>query len=103
MSLTLKSPQEVGLVLRDRFRQRRLAMNLSQSGLATRSGVNLHSLRRFEKSGLISLESLLKLALVLECLDDFDTIAPNSVPDRTARSLDQILASSQKRNRGRLS
>ena len=77
-------------------------MNLSQAGLAKRSGVNLYSLRRFETTGLIAFDSLLKLALVLECLDDFDAIAAAAGPDRTARSLDQILATTPKRNRGRL-
>jgi transcriptional regulator with XRE-family HTH domain len=46
--------------------QKRLDKNPTQEGLAKRSGVSLGSLKRFESSGHISLESLLKLALVLE-------------------------------------
>ncbi len=102
MSITLQSPQEVALALRDRFKDRRLGRNLTQPGLARRSGVNLHSLRRFEKTGLVSFEALLKIALVLDCLDDFDQVAAGETGATEARSLDQILAHTRKRNRGRL-
>jgi len=49
--------------------------------------VSLGSLKRFEGSGQISLESFLKLALVLECLGDFEKlceskeIIPKSIED----------------------
>ena len=46
----------------------------SQSELAKRSGVSLGSLKRFELTGQISLESLLKLADVLNRLNDFEAI-----------------------------
>ncbi len=102
LRIELQTPQDVALLLRDRFRRRRLAMNLSQAGLADRSGVNFHSLKRFEKVGLISLESLLKLALVLGCLDDFDGVATVNTKAADAQSLDDVLAGVQQRNRGRL-
>lgn len=101
MSLALESPQDVADALRDRLRRRRLALNLSQAGLAERSGVNLHSLRRFERTGLIALESLLKIALVLGVLADFDQIAAGEPKGGDKRSLDEILAASRTRNRGR--
>lgn len=46
----------------------------TQSELARRSGVSLGSLKRFERTGQISLESLLLLADVLNRLDDFELI-----------------------------
>ncbi len=46
----------------------------SQSELAQRSGVSLGSLKRFEQTGQISLESLLQLADVLNRLNDFETL-----------------------------
>ena len=46
----------------------------SQSELAQRSGVSLGSLKRFETTGLISLESLLKLTDVLNRLNDFEAL-----------------------------
>lgn len=78
--------------LAGRFKARRLAMNLSQEGLATRSGVSWGSLKRFERTGLIALDSLLMIALVLDCLGDFDKIASDSSPMSAVKTLDDILA-----------
>ncbi|WP_306030061.1 helix-turn-helix transcriptional regulator [Stappia sp. MMSF_3263] len=47
------------------MRARRLALELTQEGLATRSGVPLSTLRKFEQKGVISLEAFLKLLMVL--------------------------------------
>ncbi len=47
---------------------------LSQSELAKRSGVSLGSIKRFESTGQISLESLLKLAQILNRINDFEFI-----------------------------
>jgi transcriptional regulator with XRE-family HTH domain len=52
---------------------------LSQLELARRSGVSLASIKRFELIGQISLESLLKLAQILNRLQDFDPLlTPNN-------------------------
>ncbi|MCF6235700.1 MAG: helix-turn-helix domain-containing protein [Gammaproteobacteria bacterium] len=75
MPFEIKSPQEIQQDISQRFKERRLVMHLTREGLAKRSGVNTSSLKRFEVTGKISFESLLKLALVLECLNDFDSIA----------------------------
>lgn len=77
-------------------------MNLSQAGLAKRSGVTLGSLKRFETTGLIAFDSLLKLALVLDCLGDFDNVAADDDRTLAGRSLDDILAASRPRKKGRL-
>lgn len=52
----------------------RKQIGYSQQELAERSGVSLGSIKRFESSGQISLESLLKLAQILQRLSDFDLI-----------------------------
>ena len=70
-------------------------MRLTQAGLARRSGVTLGSLKRFETTGLIAFDSLLKIALVLECLGDFDKLGAN-------RSLDEVLAARAPRKKGRI-
>jgi transcriptional regulator with XRE-family HTH domain len=100
MQLKLNTPEDVALTLRDRFQQRRLDMGLSQAGLANRSGVNVHSLGRFERTGLISFESLLKLALVLKVLEDFDRVAKSEAHDPASQKLDDVLAT-RRRQRGR--
>ena len=102
MSLQLHHPADVLLWVRDRFRGRRLAKNLTQAGLAKRSGMTLASLKRFERTGLIAFDSLLKLALVLDCLGDFDKLAADDDTALAGRSLDDILAASQPRKKGRL-
>ena len=99
MSIYLKTAQEVQTGIAERFKARRLAMNLTQKELAERSGVTWASLKRFERQGLIALDSLLKLALVLECLDDFDRLAAESQPIPAAQSLDALLATPASRRR----
>ncbi|MCP3957617.1 MAG: helix-turn-helix transcriptional regulator [bacterium] len=71
---SLKSPEQVGVALAERIRGLRLARGWRQVTLAERSGVSLGSLRRFEASGRVSLENLLKLAFALNRLDDFDAL-----------------------------
>ena len=88
--------------VRDRFKRRRLAASLTQVGLAKRSGVTLGSLKRFETTGLIAFGSLLKIALVLDCLGDFDNLATDDESTLVGRSLDGILAASRTRKKGRL-
>ena len=44
----------------ERAKFRRLEQNLTQEGLALRSGVSLGSIKRFERSGEISLKSLME-------------------------------------------
>lgn len=58
----------------EREKQRRKKMNLSQRELAKKSGVSYASIRRFENIGEISLNSLLKIANALDCLEDFNLI-----------------------------
>jgi HTH-type transcriptional regulator / antitoxin HipB len=65
------TPEEVARDLAGKVRQARLARNWRQSTLAERSGVTLASLRRFERTGQISLNNLLKISFALGRLDDF--------------------------------
>ena len=75
--------------LRTKFRQRRKEFGYTQPELASRSGVSLGSLKRFESSGQISLESLLKLSLVLECLGDFGEVCNKT--EEVFESIEEIL------------
>lgn len=72
--LQLKTPYEIQQELACRAKERRKARKLTQSRLAERSGVSLGSVKRFEQTGEISLASLLKIAMVLNCLSDFETL-----------------------------
>jgi transcriptional regulator with XRE-family HTH domain len=57
-----------------RFKSKRKALKLTQKELSKKSGVSLGSIKRFEQSGQIAFEFLLKLALVLKCLEDFEGV-----------------------------
>lgn len=59
-----------------REKQLRKQLKLSQRELAERSGVSFGSLKRFETTGQISLESLIKLAQVLGASDGFHQLFP---------------------------
>lgn len=82
-----------------RARARRLDQNLTQQGLADRAGVSLSSLKRFERTGQVAWESLLKIAMALGALDDFrDLFKPPEF-----RTLDEVLAADEpRRKRGRI-
>ncbi len=99
MAVYLRTVQEVQTGIAGRFKARRLAMNLPRRELSRRSGVTPSSLKRFEREGLIALDSLLNLALVLDCLDDFDKLAVERQPISTAQTLDTLLATPELRRR----
>jgi transcriptional regulator with XRE-family HTH domain len=69
-----KKPSDSLREIAQRHKVLRKQAGFSQSELAKRSGVSLGSLKRFETTGQISLESLLLLADVLNRLDDFDAV-----------------------------
>ncbi len=103
LNINLSTPSSMIQTLKDKFKERRLSLDLTQEGLATKSGVSLGSLKRFESSGQIALESLLKLALVLECLDDFHTIADQK--ELQVNSIDELLkttSASKTKKRGKI-
>lgn len=52
----------------------RKELNLTQLSLSEKSGVSYGSIKRFERFGKISYESLLKIVEALNRLDDFETI-----------------------------
>jgi transcriptional regulator with XRE-family HTH domain len=91
----LKLPNDILGEIAARARTRRKEMSLSQESLASRSGVSFGSVKRFETTGKISLESLLKLAVTLNALKDFDAIFAEGSPE--GRPLDDILTNANKK------
>lgn len=85
--LNFKTPYEVSLELAAKVKIKRKYMKLTQLELAQRSGVSLGSLKRFERTGAISLSSLLKIAVVLDSLKEFDKLFEK--PEYT--SIEEIL------------
>jgi len=68
------TPLEVRKVLAERHRTLRKQQKMSQKEMAERSGVSLGSLKRFENTGKISLDSLLKPMHLLGRLNEFDNL-----------------------------
>ena len=69
-----KNPTDILKELAQRTRILRKEHKMSQSELAQRANVSLGSYKRFESSGHISLDSLLKIAFILGKLNDFKTV-----------------------------
>ena len=65
---------EKQLEIAQRFVAIRKTRKITQQRLSTLSGVSYASIRRFEKTGDISLASLVKLALALQLYDDLDSL-----------------------------
>ena len=70
----VKLPAEVLSNTAVKLRELRKKSGFTQVELAERSGVSLGSIKRFESSGKISLESFVKLLHLLNRLDEFDEI-----------------------------
>jgi len=97
--VSLTTPQEARLEIASSIRQLRLDFRLTQQDLADKSGVAIASLRKFERTGVISLESFLKLAVILGVLDKItNVVKPNIEYD----SIDQILAQRKHKPRKRV-
>jgi len=99
--LSLISPSKAQIKIAENTRARRLFMELTQEGLAERSGVSLATLRKFEQKGSISLESFLKLLMVVGGLEEMvDVLKPSK---QIYMSIDDVLKNTDgiSRKRGR--
>ena len=68
LPLELLTPQELTLEVAGRVKERRLHRGWTQRELARRSDITLATYRRFERTGRISLERLMQLAVVLDAV-----------------------------------
>lgn len=80
-----------------RMRDRRLELNLTQIGLASKSGVSLGTLKRFENCNEISLKHLLMIAVVLDATEEFALLFSK----RQYESIEEVLKTSTKKKRER--
>ncbi len=69
-----KSPKEIMILLSKNILALRKQKKMSQRELSERSGVAYASIRKFESTVIISLESLLKVCEALKRLTDFESI-----------------------------
>ncbi len=100
MNFNLLNPHDLLFQIASRAKEKRLFFNFTQKSLSERSGVSLGVLKKFEKTGKISIESLLKIALVLDSLVEFSELF-KPIPIESFQTLDQILKQKNSRKRGR--
>lgn len=78
----------------ENIRERRLQMDLTQEGLAERCGVPLSTLRKFEQTGMISLESFLKILSIVGGLEEMIEGLKPVTP--VFKSIDEVLKNDEK-------
>lgn len=75
IDIILMAPAEIAAELGQRLRRRRLALRLTQAELAQRAGLNVGSVKNLEsRAGASSLETLIRVVLVLGMIDQFQTL-----------------------------
>lgn len=98
IAFNVSTPKDVALQIAARVKARRLELDLTQEGLAARSGVKFATYRRFEQTGEISLKGLLQVGFALNALSDFDAL----FAQKQYQTLDDVLnEQSITRKRGR--
>ena len=88
MNMIFKTPSELGKMIALNMRACRKARKLSLKRLSEISGVSYGSLKRFETSGEISLKSLIKIAIVLDCTDAFWELFASATPQSIQEIID---------------
>src|ERR1035437_1599413 len=84
--MSLVTPAEMGKLLASRVRDRRLLKGWKRLTLAARAGVSAASLKRFETTGMASLDHLLRIAHTFGRLRELEKLL---VPP-TAQSLTEL-------------
>jgi transcriptional regulator with XRE-family HTH domain len=83
-----KTSSEIALEVAGRVRARRKELKLTQAQLACRAGMSLASYKRFEQRGQVAFESLVSIALALDCEQDFDALFAR----RAYASIEEVIA-----------
>lgn len=87
INLDQKTWNEINMEIANSLVQLRRRRKISQKELASRSGVSLGSLKRFEQTGEISLQSFTKLAIALGVEEELEALF-REVP---FQSIDEVL------------
>jgi len=88
---------EICKAVAEKVKQRRLELNLKKIALAQRSGVNIETYRKFERTGQISFQNLVKIGFAFNMTTDFNLL----FSQRQYESLDDVLAENTTRKRGK--
>jgi transcriptional regulator with XRE-family HTH domain len=91
------NPDNAAKAIAARAKQLRLAVNITQHQLAQQSGVSHGSIKRFESTGLISLQNLLRIAVTLNAVDDFTKLFART----SYNSIDEVVKHQKVKKRQR--
>ena len=96
MTFSVLSSEGVALELALRVKSNRLALSLTQEGLARRSGVSFGTLKKFERTGRIALVSFIRLVIALGDEGALEGL----LLEKKYSSLDEVLSVKKKPKRG---
>lgn len=82
-----KTPHEIAKELVEKIKQHRKKLKISQAQLATKSGVSLGSIKRFESKYEISLNSFIKILIALNLEQDLE----NLFTQKGYNSIDEVI------------
>lgn len=91
------NPDNVAKELAGRAKGLRLAKNITQQQLSKKTGVSLGSIKRFESTGKISLQNLLRIAVTLDAVDDFKQLFSHP----NYNSIEEVVKQKKVKNRQR--
>ena len=82
-----KTPNDIAHELVEKIKQHRKKLKISQVQLATKSGVSLGSIKRFESKYEISLNSFIKILIALNLEQDLE----NLFMQKNYNSIDEVI------------
>ncbi len=97
--LDLKTAAEVYQDIAAAAKARRIALNITQAELSSRSGVAIATLKRFEQGEAASLTTVLTVAESLNALEEFKSLFP--MPEATTLDAIEACATPRQRLRAR--
>ncbi len=86
-SFNPKTPNDIANELVEKIKQYRKKLKISQAQLATKSGVSLGSIKRFESKYEISLNSFIKILIALNLEQDLE----NLFTQKNYNSIDEVI------------
>lgn len=82
-----KTPNDIAKELVEKIKQHRKKLKISQAQLASKSGVSLGSIKRFESRYEISLNSFIKILIALNLEQDLE----NLFLQKSYNSIDEVI------------
>ena len=82
-----KTPNDIAHELVEKIKQHRKKFKISQAQLASKSGVSLGSIKRFESKYEISLNSFIKILIALNLEQDLE----NLFTQKDYNSIDEVI------------